>query len=218
MTTVELCQAYKSYGTSQVLQDISITINAGERLVLVGPSGCGKTTILRLIAGLIQPDRGTVSVNGIIASNAGHILIPPGKRNLGMVFQDLALWPHLTVAGNLDFVLKAKGLSKIARQQQIEKMLKLVSLTGLDARKPAELSGGQQQRVALARALAPQPKLLLMDEPLASLDQDLNMTMRQEVLRLQQELKFTLVYVTHNREEANYLATRQIKINHGQIS
>jgi ABC-type Fe3+/spermidine/putrescine transport system ATPase subunit len=201
-----------------VLQDISITINAGERLVLVGPSGCGKTTILRLIAGLIQPDRGTVSVNGIIASNAGHILIPPGKRNLGMVFQDLALWPHLTVAGNLDFVLKAKGLSKIARQQQIEKMLKLVSLTGLDARKPAELSGGQQQRVALARALAPQPKLLLMDEPLASLDQDLNMTMRQEVLRLQQELKFTLVYVTHNREEANYLATRQIKINHGQIS
>jgi len=217
MITVDLNQISKLYGSTRVLNQLSLHVKSSERLVIVGASGCGKTTLLRLIAGLDVPDQGQLTIAGKLAAANGKLIIPPEKRDLAMVFQDLALWPHLSIHGNLNFVLRAKGWTKTERMLQIEKMLHLVNLSELANRKPAELSGGQQQRVALARALAPQPKLLLMDEPLASLDHDLNLKMRQEILRLQRELKFTLIYVTHNRDEAASLATRCILIEHGSV-
>ncbi|HHJ53260.1 MAG TPA: ABC transporter ATP-binding protein, partial [Caldithrix abyssi] len=179
--------------------------------------GCGKTTILRLIAGFIAPDTGRIYLNGALTSWDGRILIPPEKRNIGMVFQDLALWPHLTVSGNIGFGLKAKRIPKTEREAKIKDILQLVGLEGYAKRKPAELSGGQQQRVALARALVLQPNVLLMDEPLSNLDRELNVRLRDEVVRLQEQLGFTLLYVTHDREEAFHIARTVILMRDGRV-
>ena len=158
------------YGRTRILDEITLDIGAGERVAILGPSGCGKTTILRLIAGFIAADTGSISIADELVSQNGRTIMPPERRKLGMVFQDLALWPHLSVAGNIDFGLKARGIRRPRREHKVREVLDLVGMSGYEGRKPAELSGGQQQRVALARALVLEPKLLLMDEPLSSLD------------------------------------------------
>ncbi len=217
MKIVELVSVSKLYAEKKVLDDISLEIHAGERVVILGPSGCGKTTILRLIAGFIVPDTGSIAIAGELVSRTGRIIRPPEQRSLGMVFQDLALWPHLSVRGNIEFGLKCKGMPKTERDGRIQEILSLVGMSGYADRRPAELSGGQQQRVALSRALVLDPKVLLMDEPLSSLDLELNVRLRKEILRLQDKLGFTVVYVTHDRDEASDMATRVVVMRGGRI-
>ena len=173
--------------------------------------------MLRLLAGFITPDQGSIEINEEVVAADGQNIIEPEKRHLGMVFQDLALWPHLTVKGNLEFGLKAQGVPAHQRNQKVADMLKLVHLDSYIDSKPAQLSGGQQQRVALARALILQPKALLMDEPLSSLDIELSQRLRKEILHLHQKIGFTLLYVTHNREEAFDIGTRVVIMNQGQV-
>jgi ABC-type sugar transport system ATPase subunit len=198
----------KYYGEQTTILDFSLAVEQAERIVFFGPSGCGKTTLLRMLAGFVAPDRGSILIQGKIAARDGRILISPKARNLGMVFQDLALWPHLTVWGNLEFGLKAKGIPVEERRRRIEETLKLLKIERYASVKPHQLSGGEQQRVALARALVMQPLAVLMDEPLSSLDEELNLHLRGEIVRFQQTLKFTLVYVTHSRSEAQEIGTR----------
>jgi len=217
MKIVDINSVSKMYNGTKALDNVSLEIAEGERIVILGPSGCGKTTVLRLIAGFVAPDSGSISIGGELVSKNGCIIKPPEQRNLGMVFQDLALWPHLSVKGNIEFGLKARGLPKIERDRRIRDMLDLVGMIGYADRRPAELSGGQQQRVALARALVLEPKVLLMDEPLSSLDLELNIRLRKEILRLQEKLEFTTVYVTHDRDEAFDIATRVVSMNQGRI-
>ncbi len=217
MNIVEMIRVSKFYNKTQALDNITLEIKQGERIVILGPSGCGKTTILRLIAGFIAPDTGSISIGGELVSKCGLIIKPPEQRNIGMVFQDLALWPHLSVKGNLEFGLKAKGIKKCDREEKIQKMLELIGMAEYANRKPAELSGGQQQRVALARALILEPKILLMDEPLSNLDTELNVRLRREILEIQKKLSVTMLYVTHDREEAYEIASRLIIMNHGRI-
>ena len=215
MKILQMNSVSKLYNGEKALDNISLEIEEGERAVIFGPSGCGKTTILRLIAGFIAPDRGSILIGGEMVSKNGRIIRPPEKRKLGMAFQDLALWPHLSVKGNLEFGLKAKGIPANERKHRISEMLELVGMSDYKDRKPAELSGGQQQRVALARALLIEPGMLLMDEPLSSLDQELNIQLRSEILRLQEKFGFTMIYVTHDRSEAFDMATRMVIISKG---
>ncbi len=217
MRVVTLERVSKSYRGIEILDSVTLGIAAGERIVLFGPSGSGKTTILRLIAGFLAPDSGTIDICGELVSKEGSILLPTERRNLGMVFQDLALWPHLSVKGNIEFGLKAKGIEKNEREIRIDRVLDMVAMSDYSSRKPAELSGGQQQRIALARALVLEPKIVLMDEPLSSLDEDLNRHMRKELIHLQEKLNFTLLYVTHNRAEAEEIATRIVKVESGKV-
>lgn len=217
MKTVDIDSVSKHYNGEKVLDNISLEIDEGECIVILGPSGCGKTTILRLIAGFIAPDTGSISIAGEMVSRNGRIIKPPEQRNLGMVFQDLALWPHLSIKGNIEFGLKARAIPKIERKRRIQETLDLVDMAGYADRKPAELSGGQQQRVALARALVLEPRLLLMDEPLSSLDMELSIRLRKEIVRLQEKIGFTLLFVTHNREEALEIGNRVVVMNHGNI-
>ena len=217
MKLLELDSVHLAYGERVAVDGVSLTINEGDRIVILGPSGCGKTTVLRLLAGLAVPDRGRVLISGRLAAADGQLLIEPEQRGLGMVFQDLALWPHLSVTGNLDLGLRARGVPRVERKPRVKSMLELVELTELAAAKPGELSGGQQQRVALARALVLEPRALLMDEPLSNLDLELNRRLQEEILALQARLGFTLVYVTHDRDEAFGLATRIVLMRHGRV-
>lgn len=210
MTLFEYRKVSKFFGNGTVIHDFSLIIEQGERVVLFGPSGCGKTTLLRMLAGFTPPDKGAILIKGRIAAQDGKTVLPPEARNLGMVFQDLALWPHLTVYGNLEFGLKAKGLPQTERRRRIDEMLALLRIENYTTAKPYQLSGGEQQRVALARALVMQPLALLMDEPLSSLDEALNLLLRVEIVRLQQILEFTLLYVTHSRSEAQEIGTRTV--------
>jgi ABC-type sugar transport system ATPase subunit len=207
----------KYYNDRQAVKDFSIEVEQGERIAILGPSGCGKTTVLRLLAGFIAPDTGSIAINGETVAAGGRNFKEPEERNLGMVFQDLALWPHLTVKGNLEFGLKAKGIPVKERERHINEILKLMQMEESIHATPANLSGGQQQRVALARALVMYPKILLMDEPLSSLDFELNVKLRKEILRIQQQIGFTLVYVTHNLEEAFDIATYVVVMKNGHI-
>ena len=217
MKIVEMDSVSKFYDGERVLDRVSLDVEEGERIVILGPSGCGKTTILRLIAGFIAPDAGSVFIEGEAVSRNGRIITPPERRNIGMVFQDLALWPHLTVRGNVEFGLKARGVPKGERKRRVRKMLELVGMADFADRRPAALSGGQQQRVALARALVLEPRVLLMDEPLSSLDLELNVRLRKEILGLQERLGFTMAYVTHDRDEALDMATRLVSMERGRI-
>ena len=217
MNIVEILSVYKKYNKETVLHNVSLLLEKGERVVILGPSGCGKTTILRLVAGFIYPDKGKVIIEGDIVSEEGKILKPPEVRNVGMVFQDLALWPHMTVKGNIEFGLKIRGISKEKREEKIKRILEMVGMGGFEKKKPSELSGGQKQRVALARALVLEPKVLLMDEPLSSLDFELNKYLRKEILDIQNRLGFTMLYVTHDRDEAFDIATRIIYMKKGRI-
>lgn len=217
MSMIELRALTKGWRGRQIFEALSLTIEAGERVVLFGPSGCGKSTLLHLIAGLALPDSGDILIDNELVARGHRNLREPERRGVGMVFQDLALWPHMTVAQNLEFGLRAKGAPSEERQQRVKEMAALVGLgDSLDA-KPGELSGGQQQRVALARALVLKPRILLMDEPLSSQDEELNYQMRREILRLHRDLGFTLVYVTHNGEEAKDLGTRILYLREGRI-
>jgi iron(III) transport system ATP-binding protein len=217
VSSIELRTVSKEYEGRRVVDNVHLRIEVGERVVLFGPSGCGKTTVLHLIAGLIIPDSGEVLVDEQVVARAGRNLCEPERRGIGMVFQDLALWPHMTVGENIEFGLRAKGMPSGQRDHRVREMVELVRLgEHLNAR-PAELSGGQQQRVALARALALAPRILLMDEPLSTLDDELNLQLREEILRLQRDLRFTLVYVTHSRDEASALGTRIVYLRHGRI-
>jgi ABC-type Fe3+/spermidine/putrescine transport system ATPase subunit len=217
MKVIEFNEVFKSYNGQPVVRDFSLGIEKGERVVILGPSGCGKSTVLRLLAGFIPPESGGIHIDGEVVAADGRILKEPEERNLGMVFQDLALWPHLRVKGNLEFGLKAKGVPPKEREERIRESLRLVEMESYMRSRPAELSGGQQQRVALARALVLRPKALLMDEPLSNLDLELNIRLRREILRLQKKIGFTLLYVTHDREEALDVGTRVVIMSRGKI-
>jgi len=193
-----------------LLPRCSLHIKAKERVVILGASGSGKTTLLRLIAGFESPSSGKVLIEGVCVSEAGEILLEPRLRGISMVFQDLALWPHMSVEENIAFGLKMQGVGKKIRLQKVKEMLEMVSLAGYAKKRIHQLSGGEQQRVALARALVLSPKIVLMDEPLSSLDKALNIRLRQEIVALQEKLGFTLVYVTHNEEEAEAIATQTL--------
>ena len=212
MTAIEFQSVTKVYRGKRVVDSHSFIVEAGERVVLFGPSGCGKSTILFLIAGLVTPDAGEIRLNGGEVSTAGKIHVGPQLRGVAMVFQDLALWPHMNVAENIGFGLSARRVPIAERKRRIADMANLVGLDDyLDAR-PGELSGGQQQRVALARALALEPRILLMDEPLSNLDAALNRRLRAEILRLHAEFAFTLLFVTHSRDEAHDIGQRTIEL------
>ncbi len=217
MAEVKLKSITKYLDGRLVLKDIDLEIEKGARLVLLGPSGCGKTTLLRLIAGFIAPDEGEIFISSKMVSKDGEVVVPPEERGIGFVFQDLALWPHMSVYKNLEFVLKAQRVPKAKRKQRIEKMLEMVGLKDLSSRMPAQLSGGQRQRVALARALVSRPSIVLMDEPLSSLDWDLRAELAKRICKLQEEIGFTMVYVTHDRDETKQLATQVMVIRNGNI-
>ena len=207
----------KRFGAHQALDGLSLEVTSGEGVVMVGPSGCGKTTLLRLIAGLDVPDGGEIWMSGTQVSAEHRSIVPSHERGIGFVFQDLALWPHLTVQGNLHFVLESAKTPRASRGPRVHEVLSLVRVQQLSARYPHELSGGEQQRVALARALVGQPRLLLLDEPLSSLDPALRATLRDELARLRRALSLTMVYVTHDMEDAEALADRVIEMRAGHI-
>ena len=218
MSYIDLDRVSKSFGARVAINQLSLHIERLERLVLFGPSGCGKTTILRLLAGLEVPEQGSIRIDGRVLASAGKNLVPPEKRDLGMVFQDLALWPHMTVQQNLTFGLNARRIQKREAEARVREMLQRVGLEHRIDAKPHQLSGGEQQRVALARALVSRPSILLMDEPLSSLDDERKDAIVSDLLGLQSQFGFTLVYVTHDRVETGLLASRVCQMRDGRIA
>ncbi|MCP4112553.1 MAG: ABC transporter ATP-binding protein [Desulfobacteraceae bacterium] len=214
---IELKNLTKKYGAITAVNDLSLTIKREDTTVFAGPSGSGKTTLFRLIAGLETPDAGEIFINRQKASTRGRIIIPPNKRGLGMIFQDLALWPHMTVQENLEFGLKSQGIKKTERKEKIENVLNIIKLNGHLNRYPCSLSGGEKQRVALARTLVLKPEIILMDEPLASLDTVLKDELQDMIIRLVKRLNILLLYVTHNREEALAIGTNIVVMSDGSI-
>ncbi|MCW8281767.1 ABC transporter ATP-binding protein [Agrobacterium sp. InxBP2] len=201
-----------SYGGQNAISDISFEMNAGEIVALLGPSGCGKSTVLRAIAGLIQPKSGVIQLGGEDLAN-----VSARARGIGMVFQNYALFPHLTVAENIAYPLACQKVGRSERRERVEEMLSLVRLKGFGHRLPRELSGGQQQRVAVARAIAGRPSLLLLDEPFGALDRALRFDLQVELLHLQKTLGITTLIVTHDQEEAQSLAGRLVLMNKGNV-
>ncbi|GAB6926495.1 ABC transporter ATP-binding protein [Paenibacillus sp. JCM 10914] len=206
----------KSFGSQQVLKPITFEVGEGERICILGPSGCGKSTLLQMVAGLQRIDSGEVEMAGITVERGRHY-VPPENRPINMVFQDYALWPHMTVKQNMEYGMKRRKLDSKARTHTLERLQSLLKLEGLLERLPAQLSGGQQQRVGIARALATEPKLLLMDEPLSNLDVKLRTDMRGELARLLGELSIASLYVTHDRMEAFTVADRILILREGGI-
>lgn len=214
---VQLVEVTKRFGNRVVVDRVSLDVGKGDVVALLGPSGSGKTTLLRLIAGLEVPESGEVWIASKQVAAGGNNLLPPRARGIGFVFQDLALWPHLTVAGNLDFVLASAGIKKIERQERINEVLKLAHALPFANSYPAQLSGGEQQRAAIARAIVGRPQLLLLDEPMSSLDPDLKADLLCELATLQKALKITTVYVTHHRDEAAVLAHTVLTMSAGRV-
>jgi spermidine/putrescine ABC transporter ATP-binding subunit len=212
MSRVEVANVGKRFGTVAALDNVSISFLDGEFFGLLGPSGSGKTTLLRAIAGFVEPDQGTISFDGERVES-----VPVHKRAIGMVFQNYALFPNLTVDGNIAFGLSVRRAPAQEIERRVEEMLALVRLSGLGARKPRELSGGQQQRVALARALITRPKVLLLDEPLGALDRRLRQQMQVELKDIQRETGVTTIFVTHDQEEALTLSDRIAIIDQGRL-
>jgi iron(III) transport system ATP-binding protein len=209
---VELRKVAVRYGRNAVLRDVSLTIEPGEFFALLGPSGSGKSTLLRLIAGFIHSDGGEVRIAGTDVSG-----VPPWQRGVGMVFQNYALWPHMTVQENVAFGLEERRLPARVVAEKVRAALELVNLAEYAARRPSQLSGGQQQRVALARTIAVEPKVLLLDEPLSNLDAKLRIRMREELRALQRKLAITTIFVTHDQEEAMTTADRIAVMDQGVI-
>jgi ABC-type Fe3+/spermidine/putrescine transport system ATPase subunit len=208
----------KSYGPVAAVSDLSVAIDKGESLTLLGPSGCGKTTTLRMIAGLETPDGGAIHFGGVpVVSVAERICVPTERRKIGMVFQSYAIWPHMTVGENVGFPLKVRRISAGEIRERVAKALAMVGLPGLEDRPAPRLSGGQQQRVALARALVHEPEVLLLDEPLSNLDVKLREQMCVELKQLQERLRLTLIYVTHDQTEALSLSDRIVLLNRGRV-
>ncbi|MHA1501606.1 MAG: ABC transporter ATP-binding protein [Candidatus Heimdallarchaeota archaeon] len=212
MPSIEVKGISKTFEDSIAIEDISFKLEDGELLTLLGPSGCGKTTILRLLAGLIVPDKGEIFFDNEDVSS-----IPTEERNIGFVFQSYALFPHLTVAQNIAFGLQARKWSKEDIMERIRHMISVVDLVGKDARYPRELSGGEKSRVALARALAPNPTLLLLDEPLSALDMSLKENLRMAIRDIQRKVKVSTIYVTHDQVEAMEVSDKIIILDHGKI-
>jgi spermidine/putrescine ABC transporter ATP-binding subunit len=202
----------KSFGEVLALEDASLQVHRGEILTLLGPSGGGKTTLLNLVAGFLGPDSGSIHIDGRPVTN-----VPPYKREIGVLFQNYALFPHMNVASNVGYGLKMRGTAKAAMQRRIAEVLALVRLTGYESRKPRQLSGGQQQRVALARALAVLPKVLLLDEPFSALDKNLRASMQLELKDIQRKLGVTTIFVTHDQSEALSLSDRIAVLSEGRI-
>lgn len=209
---VRLDKIGKRYGAQWAVYDINLHIRAGEFFTFLGPSGCGKTTLLRVIAGFVAPDEGLVYLDDQAVNQ-----VPPWRRDVGMVFQNYALWPHMTVFENIAFGLRERKLSRREIGTRVGKALEQVGLKGTEHRRPSQLSGGQQQRVALARTLIIQPRVLLLDEPLSNLDANLRIEMRLELLKLQRHLGLTTIYVTHDQEEALAMSNRIAVIKQGQM-
>ncbi len=212
--TIESLSKHFSENLTPAVDQISFSVQDQEILSFVGPSGCGKTTTLRMIAGLEKPDQGTITLNKKVI-NSAKVFVPPELRNIGMVFQDHALFPHLRVFDNIAFGLKGK--SKIERNDRVKELLDLISITTLANRYPHQLSGGERQRVALARALAPDPELLLMDEPFSSLDAHLRLEVREQVRNILKASNSTAIFVTHDQDEALFMGDRLAVFNHGKI-
>ncbi len=213
MSIINLKNISKSYdGDGLAVNDLSLTVNDGEFLVLVGPSGCGKSTTLRMIAGLEDITSGSILIDDNVVND-----LPPGKRDIGMVFQNYALYPHMTVEENLAFPLKVKKTDKKIITERVNEIAELVELGSLLKRYPKQLSGGQRQRVALGRAIIRKPKVFLFDEPLSNLDAKLRTQMRNEIISLQRKLKVTAVYVTHDQTEAMTMGDRIVLMNAGEI-
>lgn len=221
MTAIVVKNLCKEFlGSAVALDDVSFEVESGEFVSLLGPSGCGKTTMLRSIAGLEEPDGGEIEVSGqVVYSTLGskQILVPSEKRSLSMVFQQYALWPHMSVFGNVAFGLTMRRASKADTEVKVRKALESVELWHVRDRKISELSGGQQQRIALARAIAFDPEVILFDEPLSNLDANLRESMRLQLLELQNELGFTALYVTHDQAEAMSLSDRILVMNSGRV-
>ncbi len=209
---IQLKNMVKRFGTLEAVSHVSLDIRDGELFTLLGPSGCGKTTILRLIGGFHKPDHGEIYFGDREVS-----AIPPYERNIGMVFQNYALWPHMTIFDNVAYGLKIKKTPRAQMNERVDHALSLVHLTGLEKRYPGQLSGGQQQRVALARALVLNPDVLLLDEPLSNLDAKIRQQVRTEIRKLQRDLAITAIYVTHDQEEALTLSDRIAVVNHGKL-
>ena len=216
--SVRLVNVTKRFGNRVILDDVSFEVAAGEVVALLGPSGCGKTTTLRIIAGLETADAGEVWIAGERVAAKGRNLIPPSARGIGFVFQDLALWPHMTVAESLDFVLASANMPKSERKKRISESLRLARVESFADSYPGQLSGGEQQRAAIARALVAFPRLLLLDEPTSNLDVDLKLELRNELASLQRLLNITTIYVSHDRDEAAALSHRVIVMREGRIT
>ncbi len=216
MAVVELTQLTKHFGVLTAVENLSLAIPHGSLVSLLGPSGCGKTTTLRLIAGFLSPDEGTIRVGERIVSGPG-VNLPPEKRNMSMIFQSYALWPHMTIAQNVAYGLKLRRLGSSEIEARVNRMLDTMRLKPLAGRYPGEVSGGQQQRAALARALVVEPEILLMDEPLSNLDANLREEMRFEIRRLHDTYRTTTIYVTHDQIEAMTTADVIVVMNEGRI-
>ena len=216
MAIVSIRGLTKKFTDAAAVDDLHLEIGDGEFVSLLGPSGCGKTTTLRLIAGFLQPDGGEIYVGGGVISSRSH-LVPPERRNMSMIFQSYAVWPHMTVAQNVAYGLKLKKLNKQQIDAKVTKLLGVVHLSELKDRYSSELSGGQQQRVALARALVVEPQILLMDEPLSNLDANLREEMRFEIRRLHEEFGITTIYVTHDQAEAMATSDRIAVLDRGRM-
>lgn len=212
MAQIELTNVIKQYDGLKVVNDVSLTIRSGEFLALVGPSGCGKSTLLRMISGLETIDSGSIIIDGVEVNT-----IPPGERDIAMVFQNYALYPHMSVSDNLSFGLKMKGVKKEEINELVQKTADLLNITELLDRKPGQLSGGQKQRVAVGRAIVRNPKAFLFDEPLSNLDAKLRVKMRTDLLKLHKKQDATSIYVTHDQSEAMTMADRIAIINSGVL-
>jgi putative spermidine/putrescine transport system ATP-binding protein len=209
---VRIVGLHKRFGDVAALRETNLIVRQGEFFTLLGPSGSGKTTLLRLIAGFEQPDGGTIELAG-----ADVTRIPPYARDVNTVFQDYALFPHMTVAENIEYGLKVRHVPRAERGAKVARVLDMVQLANFGLRKPAQLSGGQRQRVALARAIVNEPQVLLLDEPLGALDLKLRQQLQRELLRIQREVGITFIYVTHDQEEALTMSDRIAVLNHGEI-
>ncbi len=202
----------KSFGETKAVNDVSVQIEKGELVSFIGPSGCGKTTLLRVIGGFHQEDSGVVMIDN---EKINHLA--PERRPTGMVFQNYALFPHMSIYQNVEYGLKIQKVNKAERDERIKRALSQVQLESYLDRKPSELSGGQQQRVAIARCLVLQPKVLLLDEPLSNLDAKLRIIMREEIRRLKEELDLTIIFVTHDQAEALSISDRVVVLNKGTV-
>lgn len=217
LTSISLKGVSYAFGANTVLNQIDLHIEAGSVVALLGPSGCGKSTLLRLLAGLTQPAQGEIHFGDRLVAKSGWALSPEA-RDIGMVFQDYALWPHMTVAQNVMFPLKMRQVPRQERESRVAQALDRVGLSAFADRKPAGLSGGQQQRVALARAIVAEPRVLLFDEPLSNLDSELRSALCHEMASLLRQLGTTAVYVTHDRREAEILADRIVHLYAGSVA